>query len=164
MLVSPPWKIRPVKKEDNTKLAKVLRAVLLEMGVPKKGTAYADPEIDTMFEAYQADCTNYWVVEKSGEIYGGAGIAPLNYAPKEVCELQKMYFSAEARGLGLGAAMMKKCLETAVLYGFKKCYLETMPNMLSAQKCYKKFGFLYLDAPMGNTGHYSCPVWMLKDL
>ena len=30
------------------------------------------------------------------------------------------------------------------------------------QKLYKKAGFQYLDAPMGNTGHYSCPVWMLK--
>jgi putative acetyltransferase len=33
-------------------------------------------------------------------------------------------------------------------------------------KCSKlyKSGFNYIDAPMGGTGHTSCPVWMLKNL
>jgi putative acetyltransferase len=39
-----------------------------------------------------------------------------------------------------------------------------MPFMHAAQKLYTKSGFEYLDAPMGCTGHNSCPVWMLKDL
>jgi putative acetyltransferase len=37
------WRIRLVEQDDNKDLAKVLRNVLLEMGVPKVGTAYADP-------------------------------------------------------------------------------------------------------------------------
>jgi putative acetyltransferase len=75
-----------------------------------------------------------------------------------------MYFLAEARGLGLGSQMMSQCLEAAKDFGFKRCYLETMPYMHDAQKLYKKSGFDYLDAPMGDTGHSSCPVWMLKTL
>ena len=47
---------------------------------------------------------------------------------------------------------------------FTKCYIETMPNMISAQKLYLKKGFEYIDKPIGNTGHTACPVWMLKDL
>ena len=164
MLLPPSWNIRPIEKADNKELAIVLREVLLEMGVPKKGTAYADPELDTMFEAYDFEKACYWVVEKGGVLYGGAGIAKLNNGPLGVCELQKMYFLLQARGQGLGSAMMKICLDTAISFGFNKCYLETMPNMSDAQKCYQKFGFLYLDSPMGNTGHFSCPVWMLKDL
>ena len=95
---------------------------------------------------------------------GGAGINNLQKGPATVCELQKMYFLPEARGLGLGAAMMQKCLETALSYGYKQCYIETMPNMKAAQHCYKKFGFMYIDTPLGNTGHHACPVWMLKNL
>jgi len=39
-----------------------------------------------------------------------------------------------------------------------------MPFMIDAQKLYKKVGFENIAAPMGSTGHVSCPVWMLKDL
>jgi putative acetyltransferase len=39
-----------------------------------------------------------------------------------------------------------------------------MPYMEAAQKLYVKSGFEYLDAPMGDTGHCSCPVWMIKQL
>ena len=49
-------------------------------------------------------------------------------------------------------------------FGYDKCYIETMFNMESAQKLYLKKGFSYLDKPKGNTGHSSCPVWMIKDL
>jgi putative acetyltransferase len=48
--------------------------------------------------------------------------------------------------------------------GFKNCYLETLPYMKSAVKLYKKTGFVALDAPLGNTGHYSCTEWMIKEL
>ena len=81
-----------------------------------------------------------------------------------ICELQKMYFLPEARGLGIGSQMMEICLQAAKDFGFKKCYLETMPFMHDAQKLYKKVGFDYICSPMGNTGHVSCPVWMLKEL
>ena len=47
---------------------------------------------------------------------------------------------------------------------FKICYIETMPNMLDAQKLYLKFGFKYIYFPMGNTGHFACPIWMIKSL
>ena len=60
--------------------------------------------------------------------------------------------------------MIKICLDRAREFGFEKCYLETMPYMKAAQKLYEKKGFEYIDAPLGDTGHYSCPVWMLKQL
>ena len=75
-----------------------------------------------------------------------------------------MYFLPQARGQGAGAKMMERCLEAAKNFDYEKCYLETMPNMLAAQNLYKKSGFGYICAPMGNTGHNACPVWMLKDL
>ena len=43
-------KIREVKKTDNFELAALLRKILIEMGVPKKGTAFEDPEIDCIYE------------------------------------------------------------------------------------------------------------------
>lgn len=155
--------IRKIKPQDNPAIAKILREILIEHQVPKVGTAYADPQLDAMFEAYDAAGSVYYVVENDGKIIGGAGIGPLPGEPG-TCELQKMYFLPEARGLGLGTQMMAKCLEFAKASGYRKCYLETMPNMEAAQKLYQKSGFEYLCHAMGNTGHTSCPVWMIKNL
>lgn len=157
--------IREIQPGDNAQMAHIIRKVLVEdMGAPKKGTAYEDKAVDAMYETYNTDRSVYFVIVEKGTIIGGAGIAPLaNYAGN-VCELQKMYFLEEARGKGLGKKMIDLCLEKAREFGYGQCYLETMPYMEAAQKLYKKTGFYDLDAPMGNTGHCSCPVWMLKDL
>jgi putative acetyltransferase len=157
-------RIREIRKDDNVKVAKVVRKVLEDLGVPKVGTAYADTALDSMFENYDVPKATYFVVEENGKIIGCAGVAQLENYEGNVCELQKMYFLEEARGRGLGKQMINNCLQRAREYGFEKCYLETMPYMSDAQELYKKAGFEYIDAPMGNTGHYSCPVWMLKNL
>ena len=75
-----------------------------------------------------------------------------------------MYFLPIARGKGLGSKMISMCLNKAKEFGFDQCYLETMPYMDSARALYKKNGFVSLEKPKGNTGHYSCNVWMIKDL
>ena len=156
--------IRKIEQKDNVAVGKIVRSVLLEMGAPKIGTAYADPNLDTMFETYEKERAIYFVVEKDGEILGGAGIQQLDNAAATICELQKMYFLPQMRGLGLGAKMIALCIEKAKEFGFKQCYLETMPFMIDAQKLYNKTGFYNINGSMGNTGHSYCSVWMLKDL
>lgn len=156
--------IRAIKKEDNPSLAKVIRKVLVDLGVPKVGTAYADKALDCMFETYQGDRRVYFVVEENGTILGGAGIAALESYDGNICELQKMYFLETARGRGLGELMIRHCLDAAVSFSFESCYIETMTYMTAAQNLYKKSGFQYLEGPLGDTGHFSCPVQMLKKL
>ena len=156
--------IRPIKKEDNPQVAAVVRKVLIDLGVPKVGTAYADKALDTMYEHYNRPKATYFVVQDGDQIIGCAGVAPLDNYKGNVCELQKMYFLEEARGRGIGSEMMKTCLDKARAYGFEQCYLETMPYMEAAQKLYQRTGFKYIDGPMGDTGHFSCPVHMLMDL
>ncbi len=156
--------IREIEQKDNPKIAKAIRSVLIEMGVPKVGTAYEDVALDCMTETYDQSRKAYFVVAHGNDIIGGAGISPLDNYEGNVCELQKMYFKPEARGKGLGSEMMAKCLAFAKEAGFDQCYLETMPYMDDARKLYKKVGFEFIDEPMGDTGHYSCSVWMLKDL
>ncbi len=156
--------IRLIEKRDNLHIAKVIRSVLEDLNVPKVGTAYADETLDSMYETYQGPYCAYFVLEQEGQILGGAGVAPLaNYAGN-VCELQKMYFLPEARNRGMGAQMMEFCVAKAREFGFDAIYLETMENMAHAQKLYLKTGFRLIDSPMGDTGHYSCPVHMLKTL
>ncbi|MBC8769444.1 GNAT family N-acetyltransferase [Arenibacter sp. BSSL-BM3] len=156
--------IREIQPGDNEEVARVIRKVLEDLGVPKVGTAYADKALDRMYGNYDVPRAAYFVAEENGRILGCAGIAQLENYDGNVCELQKMYFLEEARGRGLGLKMINVCVNKAIEYGYEQCYLETMPYMKDAQKLYLKSGFHYINEPMGNTGHYSCPVWMLKSL
>ena len=156
--------IREIQPEDNEQIAAVIREVFVSDNYPKTGTAFADKQLDFMFETYNKSRATYFVVEENGKIIGGAGVSQLDNSTENICELQKMYFLQEARGKGIGFQMIQKCLERAAEFGYEKCYLETLPEMLTAQHLYKKAGFEYLCSPMGNTGHTTCPVWMIKNV
>lgn len=157
-------KIREIQPEDNKQMEAVIREVFIEYNLPLAGTAYADAETPKMFESYAGDKEVYFVVTVDGKVEGGGGLKPLNNAQNEVCEIQKMYFSNRLRGKGYGKKLFLKCLETAKTYGFKKAYLETIPELKEAIHIYETNGFKFLDGPLGDTGHFNCGVWMLKDL
>lgn len=156
--------IREILPKDNQQIAQVIRTVLIELGVPKVGTAYEDEALNDMYTTYEKETSVYYVIEYNQKIIGGAGIAQLDNYEGNICEFQKMYFLKETRGKGLGSKMIATCLADAKKFGFEKCYLETMPYMLSAKALYAKNEFVSLDKPIGDTGHYSCNVWMLRVL
>jgi putative acetyltransferase len=156
--------IREIQKKDNPAIASIVRNVLMELGAPKVGTAYADPYLDSLFEVYAIPKAIYFVIEKDEKIIGGAGVMQLENSDENICELQKMYLLPEGRGLGFGKLLIDNCIEKATEFGFVGCYIETMTYMEDAQKLYKKVGFYNLDKQIGNTGHSSCQVWMLKKL
>jgi putative acetyltransferase len=94
---------------------------------------------------------------------GGAGIYPSDGLPPDTCELVKMYLVPRSRGHGLGKKLINLSLAFAKQAGYKKVYLESMPELKKALKIYEKFGFKYLNGPMGNTGHFGCDRWMLLE-
>ena len=95
---------------------------------------------------------------------GGAGIFPTDGLPADTCELVKMYLAPAVRGQGIASMLMEACLDAARTAGFKKVYIETMPELNIAIPMYEKFGFTYLPGPLGNSGHSGCDVWMIKTL
>ena len=156
--------IRDLRKEDNPALAKVVKDTLAEFGANHPNTVYYDPTTDALFEVFQTPRSKYFLAEINNKIVGGGGIYPTDGLPPDTCELVKMYLLPEARGLGLGRTLIEKCIEAAAENGFKKIYLETMPELKQALSVYEKFGFEFLKGPMGNSGHTGCSLWMLKQL
>lgn len=156
--------IRPLAPSDNAPLALIIRNALAEFGANHPGTVYFDPTTDHLFELFQEPRSAYFVAEENGVLLGGAGIFPSNGLPEGTCELVKMYLGPASRGKGLGGKLISLCLDRAVQEGFRQVYIETMPELRRAMSVYEKFGFTYLDGPMGNTGHFGCAIWMLKKL
>ena len=148
--------LRLIRPEDDPAVAEIIRAVMPEFGAKGPGFALNDPEVDWMSRAYSGPRSAYFVVESGGKVVGGGGVGPLAGAAGDVCELRKMYFLPEARGGGMGRALLAKCIEAARAMGYRTMYLETLTGMDAAQHLYGKFGFERLSAPMGATGHHGC--------
>jgi putative acetyltransferase len=156
--------IRKIEPNDNAQLEQVIRACFHEFKIPLEGTAYSDKETPQMYESYQNGNDIYFVIDADGEILGGGGVKPLKDFGGDVCEIQKMYFSTKVRGKGYGKLLFKRCMDAAKELGYKQCYLESAPQLKAAIHIYESFGFKHLEEALGNTGHFSCGVWMIKDL
>jgi putative acetyltransferase len=160
----PDFTIRPIEARDDAAVASIIRTVMPEFGASGPGFAINDPEVGAMHAAYLRPRCAYFVVELDGQVVGGGGIAPLENADPDVCELRKMYFLPHLRGRGAGEAMMAKCLDAARAAGFRRCYLETLTGMDAAQRLYERSGFRRIGGPMGATGHFSCDKFFIRDL
>ncbi|TAH05252.1 MAG: GNAT family N-acetyltransferase [Sphingobacteriales bacterium] len=156
--------IRQIQQQDNAAIANIIRNSLAEFGANKPGTVYYDDTTDDLYQLFQTPGSIYFIAEENGVMLGGAGIFPTKGLPNGVVELVKMYLSPASRGKGLGRLLISKCLQAAKTMDNKKVYLETMPELKKAVSVYEKFGFEFLKGPMGNTGHFSCDVWMIKEL
>ena len=156
--------IRPIEKSDNAAVADIIRLVMTEFNAIGCGYSINDSEVDDMYSAYAPEGSAFYVVELDGRVLGCGGFGPLTGGGADTCELRKMYFMAELRGLGVGTELLKLCLEDATGAGYLYCYLETTDGMKQAQRLYGRHGFKYLDKPMGNTGHTSCGTWMARKL
>jgi putative acetyltransferase len=156
--------IRPIMSGDDAAMAAIIRAVMPEFGAVGDGFAINDPEVDWMSRAYAQPRSAYFVVERDGIVVGGGGVAPLDGGDGDTCELRKMYFLPQARGLGAGSALMERCLQAARGFGFTRCYLETLCGMDAAMRLYERSGFRRIDAPLGDTGHGGCNTFYLLHL
>jgi len=156
---------RPIRPEDDATVAAIIRQVMPEFGAGGPGFAINDSEVDRMCAAYSVPGAAYFVVvEESGRLVGGGGVAALAGGEPGVCELKKMYFLPGARGQGMGETLLRHCLETARTLGYRTCYLETLTGMDQAIRLYKKLGFQALCSPLGSTGHGGCDHWFTKEL
>ena len=162
------YTIRPIQKKDDAQVARLIRDVMTEFGAVGEGYSIGDAEVDAMYSSYRVKQSCYYVIalgdEVVGEVVGAGGIAPLASGDKHTCELRKMFFRPEIRGLGLGRKLLQLLLDEARKRNYKKCYLETLDRMWRANELYQKNGFELLEKPLGNTGHGACDRWYAREL
>jgi putative acetyltransferase len=159
-----PTNIRQIRLEDNEPLSKLIKDVFIEFGIDRPGTVYDDPTTDHLFELFQTEKSSYWVAEENGQILGGCGVFPTADLPHGCGELVKFYLSASARGKGIGNLLLQIVLNSSKELDYKQLYLESFPELKNAVKIYRKYSFRKLRKPLGNSGHYACSIWMLREL
>jgi putative acetyltransferase len=156
--------IRSIQPADDQLLGTVIQQVLKEFGIDRPGTAYYDAQLFSLSSLFQTPRSGYWIATVDEKIAGGGGIFPTKGLPEDCVELVKFHLLPIARGKGLGYKIMEQCFAAAKEMGYNKMYLETMPELTTAIPLYERNGFQHLQAPMGDSGHFACSVWMLKSL
>ncbi len=156
--------LRNIRKDDNKEIAELIRSVFREFGIDRPGTVYSDPTTYSLYELFREPGSIYWIAEEAGKIIGGCGIFPTPGLPEGCAELVKLYLHPEQRGKGIGLQLLEKSMESAKNMGYTQLYLESFPELARAIGLYEKAGFKFIPAAMGNSGHFSCTIWMLKDL
>lgn len=157
-------KIRQVKASDNEGLARMIREVFEEHNAPKLGTVYSDPTTDSLYDLFRAEKAILFVAEHNDQVAGCCGIYPTTGLPDGCVELVKFYLPKESRGKGIGKILMERSIAAAKEFGFSSLYIESLPHYSKAVDIYEKQGFVRLEAPLGDSGHTSCNIWMLKNL
>lgn len=88
------------------------------------------------------------VIEPGGEIYMAvvaglaAGTVALIPAGDGILELTKMAVSPEFQGMGIGDALMARCIEHARTSGVHTIWLESHTKLAPALILYRKHGFI----------------------
>jgi putative acetyltransferase len=155
--------LRLLEPTDVPALLTIIADSRAEYGIAAKAPLL-EPADQALFETYQRQRSLYFVATLDGEILGGAGVAPLNGADPLTCELQRMYLRADARGRGIGEALLRRCLAAARQLLFVRCYLETVKQMQPALKFYSRHGFCELKSRLGDTGHQHNDRWLMRAL
>ena len=70
-------------------------------------------------------------------------------------EVKRLYVRPEYRGKGIATALVERIVKDARNIGYKELYLDTLPELESAVRLYKSFGFeetgQYNDSPVDKT-------------
>ncbi|MGB8491812.1 MAG: GNAT family N-acetyltransferase [Bacteroidales bacterium] len=156
--------LRNIEQKDNKEIACLIRKVFVEFRIDKPGTVYFDPTTDDLYGLFREKGSVYWIAEEGGQMTGGCGIYPTRGLPEGCAELVKFYLLSQWRGRGIGRMLMEKCFESARQFGYRQLYLESLPELEKAVSMYLKSGFNHIPHPLGNSGHFGCNIWMVKNL
>lgn len=156
--------IREMEERDNQTMEQIIKRSLESFDLDIPGTAYFDPQLSSLAQYYKEQSNaKYWVaVNEQDEVVGGVGIAPF-VQRTGICELQKLYITPKAQGMGLSKELMKVALDFAKEH-YTHCYLETVMKLQTANLLYIKLGFQQLDKPLDCSEHNSMDAWYIKEL
>ena len=87
------------------------------------------------FQPGREDC---WVAEREGKILGGVFLCAED---ESTARLRLLYAEPEARGLGVGSALVRRCTEFARHAGYQGIVLMTHAALDSARKIYLAEGY-----------------------
>jgi DNA-binding MarR family transcriptional regulator/GNAT superfamily N-acetyltransferase len=85
-----------------------------------------------------------WVAERAGRVVGSIFVLP-SEGREGTAQLRMLYVEPDARGLGLGALLVRQAVDFARAAGYRRVRLWTQSVLVSARRIYEAAGFRCLE-------------------
>lgn len=133
------WALRTFRAGDLGMIAGRQSALYAEhhgWGIPME---ILQGEITTNFlRDFKPGREQCWVAERAGRMVGSIMLVD---SGDNAAQLRLLYVEPDARGLGIGEALVRACVEFARSSGYAKIWLWTHSVLLSARRIYAAAGF-----------------------
>lgn len=108
-------------------------------------------ELDSLPGLYAPPGGELLLAKRGDHVLGCIALKPL--APPRIAEFKRLYVRPQARGLGVGKALVAAALNAAETLGYGEIKLDTLPHLKEAITLYKSYGF----APIALYGNHPYP-------
>ena len=136
--------IKALLDSDIPKMVKMIRENLDPFEEAGSVLASAYRRLKNFQQIYSNEGSLYLAVyDRDNCLIGGAGLGSFaGLSPKErIGEIRELVIAPEYRNRGIGALLLKEALRHAKSLGYNRIYLETTPQMHTAQKLFRRFSF-----------------------
>jgi GNAT superfamily N-acetyltransferase len=108
-------------------------------------------ELDSLPGLYAPPGGELLLAKRGDHVLGCIALKPLE--PPRIAEFKRLYVRPQARGLGVGKALVAAALTTAQTLGYGEIKLDTLSHLKEAIALYKSYGF----APIAPYGSHPYP-------
>lgn len=95
----------------------------------------------SFIENYDPELERCWIAERDGRFQGSVMVCKAEAEEPGTAKIRVLLVEPEARGLGLGKTLSRRCVDFAREKGYKKVMLITQSNLSAARGIYTSLGF-----------------------
>lgn len=139
------------KPRDIARARALFEAYAASLGIDLSFQDFAH-ELAALPGAYRPPSGRLLLASAGPHAVGVVAIRPLE---RDICEMKRLYVTAEGRGTGLGRRLVEQAMVEARAMGYTAVRLDTLPTMNAAIGLYRALGFReiapYRDNPIVGT-------------
>jgi GNAT superfamily N-acetyltransferase len=135
--------IRQARSEELGEIGLLTGEVYVGEGYIATSDAYVHELADAARRAVDAEL---WVAVEDEQILGTVTFCPVGSAYREIAhddegEFRMLAVAKQARGRGVGVALVQQCLDRSRELGLSGVRMSTMDRMTAAHRVYERLGF-----------------------